>query len=330
MTAAEVHVDMREPEIVVRLLMTTDRAIDDYLGDLARRGYSQRTLHTYRRILDQFSERLPLETDVAKIDTDDVRRFLQTKQRLARGTVAHAESTLSGFFKWLYGERKIPRNPMDRLPRTKRVPSEDLDVVTVSPEDIRRLLMHADTWAEKLAVAVLVYLGPRRHAVALLRVSDYDRARGRIRFKEKGGKVIWKPVPDELDQLIEAAMAAGVYDDSDYLIPPEGSLSRKGERDDRVIWRLVKRVADRAGVHAHVHALRSAFAVFYLEQHGDLVALQALLGHKQLATTQVYLRKLSREKHMETVRTLNWGVTMGVAAPDTVLAGKPLELAKDR
>jgi integrase len=100
-----------------------------------------------------------------------------------------------------------------------------------------------------------------------------------------------------------------IWKADDYLIPPEGYLTRKGSRDDRVIWRLVRRVAHRANVDAHVHALRAAFAVFYLERHpGDVEALQELMGHRSIATTQVYLRKLDRQRAMERVRDLSWGV----------------------
>jgi site-specific recombinase XerD len=308
---SEVTVDLREPDVIVRVMLTSYRAIDDFLGDCARRGYSQRTLTTYRRILDQFADRLPDDYDVAKITTDDCRRYLSSRSHLSRGTVAHTEAVLSSWLRWMYQERKIGRNPLDRLPRTRRVPAADLEVTTVSADDVRRLILHAASWAEKLTIGVLVYLGPRRRAVARLRLADYDRARGRIRFREKGAKTIWKPVPDELDQLLEAAIAAGVYADTDYLIPPEGPLSRRGDRDDRVIWRIVKRVADRAGIDAHVHALRAAFAVYYLEANpGDVEALKELMGHKSIATTQVYLRKLDRQTAMERVRPLSWGVAL--------------------
>jgi integrase len=201
---------------------------------------------------------------------------------------------------------------MDRLPRTRRIPAADLDVVTVQTEEVVRMLQVASGWSERIALAVLCYTGARRRAVANLRLRDYDRLHGRLRFHEKGEKVIWKPVPDELRSLLEAAIANGaIVEVDDYLVPPEGYLSRKGVRDDRVIWRLVRRVADRAGVRAHVHALRAAFAVFYLERHpGDVEALNELMGHRSIATTQVYLRKLDRQRAMERVRDLSWGVAM--------------------
>lgn len=74
-----------------------------------------------------------------------------------------------------------------------------------------------------------------------------------------------------------------------------------------MVWRLVKRAAARAGVDAHVHALRAAFAAYYLSLHpGDVEALKELLGHRSIATTQVYLRKFDKATAMERVRSLSW------------------------
>lgn len=322
MRKAKVSLDRSEPEVIIRPMITTDRAIDLFDGDLARRGYSDRTRTTYSRTLDKFCDQLPRDLDVSKISADDCRRFLDGYNKRSAGTRAHTYSVLSSFFKWLYKQEKINRNPLERLERPRRIAPADLDVVSVSKEDVQRLMMYASSWTEKLTIGVLVYAGPRRKAAAQLRLSDYDRERGRLRFREKGGKVIWKDVSDDLDQLLEVALTTGAIEhgrqwllpeyrgDSPYLIPPERPLQKR-ERDDRCIYDVVKRVAEKAGVETHVHALRAAFAVFYLEENpGDVEALKELLGHSSIATTQTYLRKLDRQAAMKRVRTLSWGVSM--------------------
>jgi integrase/recombinase XerD len=314
--------------VYVRPMLTPDQATDLFLGDLEMRGSSKRTVDTYRRILDQFAAWLPQGVDVAKISTDECRRFLNLLNgqkrrgggRYSQGTRAHTYSVLSSFFRWLYRTERIKRNPLERVDRPRRVPADDLDVTTVSTEDVRKLIAAARDWTEKLAIAIPAYLGPRRHAAALLRLKDYDQQTQRIRFQEKGNKTIWKPVPRELSRLLKAAIADGaITEPDDYLIPGKAAQVRKGDRDDRVVWNAVKRVADRAGVQAHVHSLRAAFAVFYLEQKpGDVEALQTLLGHKSIATTERYLRRLSREQAMERVRDLDWNV---VESGDMTLSG---------
>jgi len=184
------------------------------------------------------------------------------------------------------------------------------------------LLSACETSAELLCIAVLAYLGPRRAALARLRWRDVDFERRTVRFFEKGRKAIAKPMPHELESLLRAA--AGFASEregwrNEHVVPMGLAQRRSGERDDRVIWRLYKSVAARAGVGGHVHAVRGAFAVQFLESNpGDLEALQALLGHRNIRTTQTYLRKLDRERAMERVRDLSWGEqfadTAGVGA----------------
>lgn len=307
------------PDVVLIPMLTPERAVDLYLGDIIRRGCMPRTISTYQRTLYEFCDSLRPDLDISEIRPDDIRRYYDRYQgrkkrgrgSYSRGTRHQVESIVSGFFGWLYQNEKVKRNPTDRIQRTRRLHPEALEVVTVSTSDVRELLEEALaslSWTERLSVAIPLYLGARRHAIALLRRSDYDREGGLLRFYEKGSEVIWKPVPYELARLLNWADDEGVYTDgSDYLVPSVAPPRNLGERDDRVIWNAVRRVADRIGVRAHVHALRAAFAVFYLEQNvGDLEALQPLMGHKRIETTQVYLRRLDRNVAMERVRTLAW------------------------
>jgi hypothetical protein len=81
----------------------------------------------------------------------------------------------------------------------------------------------------------------------------------------------------------------------------------KPERSNAVIWDAVKRVAKRAGVSAHVHSLRAAFAVLFDEAFPNQpFALKDLLGHERIETTMIYLRRKNRDKAMEVVRDLSW------------------------
>ena len=310
----DAHVTSGEPEIRLVPMLTISRAIDLFLGDCARRGYSTRTQDTYGRLLDKFEASLPQDTDVTELAVDHVRKYLDGWKRHAPGTRAHAFSVMSSFCKWLYKNEKIKRNPIDKLDRPKRTPPENLNTKKVSADDVRALLDHAEGWTEKLAVAIPAYLGVRRRAAALLRLRDYNRKREQMRFQEKGGKVIWKPVPFELAALLEDAIKAGAIQGANaYLIPSEGPLwDGHTDRDDRVVWRAVKSAADRAAkaghpVDGHVHALRAAFAVFYLERNpNDIEGLRVLMGHRSIATTQVYLRYLDHSVAMERVKTLSW------------------------
>jgi integrase len=172
---------------------------------------------------------------------------------------------------------------------------------------VRRLLDACADWQEFLCVSTAVYLGARRAALARVRRGDVDLVRGTVRFLEKGGKVAVKPLPDEYLAILIAAERDGLWNGPDaYLIPNRRPASvRRVERSDKIVWETVRRVAARAGVRAHVHALRAAFAVQFDEAHPDQpIALKELMGHTRIETTLVYLRRKDKAKAMESVRDL--------------------------
>jgi integrase/recombinase XerC len=317
-------------------IMIISQATDLYLGELARQGRTPRTIASYRRTLDKLSDTYP-HHDVDEITASLLRLFLdgyQRNRKTGRGqnrpaTIAQAVTIVRCFFKWLHDEELVHHNPAERIRRPKLAPAYENDnIVSVSSEDVRLLLVTAMThpksgWSHKIAVALAVYSGARRHALATARRSDYDPFARTIRFREKGGKTIVKPIGDLLADLLDSAIFAGVYQsDDDYLIPSTAQQRRPGDRDDRVVWRLVREVAGWAGVKTHVHALRAAFAVHYLEKKGDdhLFSLKELMGHSRVETTIIYLRRLDRRRSMETIRDLDWGVVMPRESTDKLEA----------
>ena len=298
----------RDP--VARRYLPLGRAIDLYVGELARRGRSAETRRAYERVLFLLADRFS-EMTIAEITADDCRRFLDRWRDAAPSTLALHVSVLNGFFGFLRDEGRIDKSPMERVRRPPKKRPEDLNVVSVAKEDVERMFAACEDWQELLCLAVLAYLGPSRRAAARVRWRDVNLLHGTIRFQEKGGKVIVKPLPDQLAAILRAAID---HEDvrtapEDYVIPNRRPQTVKsGERSAKVIWETVRRIAGRAGIQAHAHALRAAFAVHYLETHpGDIEALQALMGHTRSDTTQVYLRKLNRSKAMERVRDLDWG-----------------------
>lgn len=200
--------------------MRLDRAIDRYLGELARRGRAKQTREDYFRKLAPLCDALR-DVDVRDVTDDDCRAYLDRWRDKAPGTIAHSVSVLNGFFGWLYETDTVPRNPMEKIHRPRKPAPDDLDVTTISGADVRQLFDACETWQELLCLAMLAYLGPRRKAAAQLRRRDVDLERGTIRFREKGGKVIVKPIPTEFAELLRAAVTAGAIGASpdSYVIP---------------------------------------------------------------------------------------------------------------
>jgi site-specific recombinase XerD len=291
--------------------VTFSRAIDAFIGDLARRGRSQATRNSYRRLLNDFAD-VVRDKPPAELELSDYERFLDRWTDSSPSTLASGVSLVRSFSRFLYERGLASEDVAYPLQRPRRKRSEDLDVVTVSSDDVLKLLDACNDWQEFLCVTSAAYLGARRAALARIRRGDVDLARGTIRLLEKGGKVAVKPLADEYPAILLAAERDGLWSGGDdYLIPNRRPASvRRVERSDKVVWETVKRVARRAGVTTHVHALRAAFAVQFDEAHpGELATLKDLMGHNRIETTLVYLRRRNKAKAMESVRDLSWGVS---------------------
>lgn len=286
--------------------------IDGYLTDLSLRNRSERTLLSYRRLLNDFAATVPGKC-ACELELRDYERFLGRWVGKSPSTLASGVSLVKSFSRFLYERGLTPVDVAYPLKRPRRLPAEDLPVVTVSGDDVAKMLLACEDWQEIICLGAAVYLGWRRAALCRARRADADLVNGTMSLLEKGGKVVTKPIPDEYLHVLREADAAGLWPrPEDYLIPNRRPKSMRtpagGERSDKVIWSTVKRVAARAGVRAHVHALRAAFAVQYDEQNpGRNVELKELMGHRRLETTLVYLRRKDRAKAMETVRGLSWG-----------------------
>jgi site-specific recombinase XerD len=292
-------------------VVTLGHAVDFYIAHLAREGRSNATRASYRRLLTDFArscrEKAPAELELA-----DYERFLDRWTDSSPSTLASGVSLVKGFSRFLFERGYAPVDVAAPLKRPRRKRPEDLDVVTVSAEDVLAMLCACADLQEFICMTTCVYIGARRAALARIRRRDVDLVNGTVRLLEKGGKVAVKPLPGEYQAILIAAERDGLWTSpNDYLIPNRRPASvRRIERSDKIVWETVKRVAARAGVRAHVHALRSAFAVAFDEAHPDqVIALKELMGHTRIETTLVYLRRKDRAKAMEQVRDLSWGLT---------------------
>ena len=101
-----------------------------------------------------------------------------------------------------------------------------------------------------------------------------------------------------------------------YVVPMAREQRRSGNRDDRVIWRIVKDIGKRAGVpQVFPHALRHSFSVRFLEQHpGEIEALQRVLGHSRMETTQRYVRAMDQERLLNRARDMSWDTRLEAMA----------------
>jgi integrase/recombinase XerD len=294
-----------------------DTLVSEYLGHLSvERGASQHTVAAYRRDLTDYVAFLK-ERGVASPDAitrDDVSGFIAAlwARGLAPSTVERRVAAVKGFHKFLVRESVTENHPTARLPLPK-VPERLPDVLSIDQVD--RLLSQPfpDGPAglrDRAMLETLYGCGLRVSELTGLDLTDVDLAEGFVRVFGKGGKERVVPVAGMARHALGAYLAHG----RPYLRPKSslrGSdtaaifLNTRGTRiSRRGVFAIVRKYGARVGLESmHPHTLRHSFATHLLEGGADLRALQEMLGHADISTTQVYThvdRRHVREEYLST------------------------------
>jgi integrase/recombinase XerD len=291
--------------------MNLERWIDVYLDHLrVERALASNTLEAYARDLNALASAVGGTADPKDIGADAISTLMS--KNVARGFGARSSarqlSALRGFFRFLVREKAVGEDPT-LLSDRARVPQKLPRVLSF--DDVERLLAAPDTTTARgqlhAAMLHLMYAsGLRVSELCTLRLADFDRTRGLVCPKGKGGKQRLVPVGEvALEHVIRyidtvrpsalaAAAAAGPTVSRAGLKRPDPTVlfvSPRGGRFSREgFWRIVRRYAVVAGVVPlpSPHKLRHSFATHLLRGGADLRAVQAMLGHADLGTTEIY------------------------------------------
>ncbi len=255
------------------------------------RRLAAHTLAAYARDVRALEE-LAAGRELVSLTGVDVRRFVATLhgRGMAPRSLARVLSAWRGLFDWLARQREVTSNPCAgvRPPRAARRLPEVL-----SPDDAVRLVSATDDSelaTRDRALFELAYsCGLRVSELTGLDLGSIDAATGEARVLGKGNKT--RIVPVGAPALV--ALDAWLCDRSRFARAGEGALfvGQRGARlAPREVQRRIKRWAAMAGlqVDVHPHMLRHSFASHVLQSSGDLRAVQEMLGHASIASTQVY------------------------------------------
>lgn len=293
-----------------------DSLVNEFMKVLANeRGVSVHTLRAYQRELHGFAgwwnERHgageSADLSVQQIEHTDIRAYLGTlyERGLSKASAARALAAIRSWFKWLARAGHIEKNAASlvstpRLPKhLPRVPSiEQMNqVVDTVGED-------AASWpARDRAILELLYgCGIRNAELTGLNVTDIHWANEAILVKGKGNKQRYVPLGDAAAEALRSylteraarlAATKGAATPALFLNLKLRGLSHAGGEarlTTRSVGRIVKKIAILRGLSSdvHPHTLRHAFGTHLLEEGADLRAIQELLGHERLSTTQRY------------------------------------------
>ncbi len=288
-------------------MISLSRAIDGFASYVAdERRFSPRTVEAYgkdlRRFTDfwerQFANEPAGRTPLAKVDTLAVRSYLAHLHRdgLASRSLARHLSTLRSFFRWACREGHLEKNPARGLP-SPRVPKALPRALTLP--DTEKLLAAEEDESfvperERALFELLYATGLRVSEAAGLDLGDVDFPARLVRVTGKGSRERIVPFGDAAGEALREYLPS-----RDALRHRAGGESRAeplfvnargGRLTPRSMARLLKRRLRAAGLPEEIspHALRHTFATHLLQAGADLRAIQELLGHASLSTTQKY------------------------------------------
>lgn len=288
---------------------TPNALIDSFLDALwMERGLSENTLSAYKSDLYAFSNWLDRRSsDLLTVESSDVLAYLGEQGTRSARTTARRLSSLRRLYEHLVREGKLRDDPIVRIdspklgrPLPKTLTESEVESLINAP-DVGTALGLRD----RAMLEVLYATGLRVSELVGLLTGQTNLRQGVVRVIGKGNKERLVPLGEEAifwleKYLSEARVLLFKNAPDDVLFP-----STRGRKMTRqTFWHAIKRYAIKAGIEKNLwpHVLRHAFATHLLNHGADLRAVQMLLGHSDISTTQIYThvaRERLKELHAE-------------------------------
>ncbi len=279
----------------------------DYLQ--FERGVSPRTLEAYGRDLKRliaYAARIGSE-DAGRLTANQLREFVYDlkDQGLQATSIRRTLSAVRTYYGFLIAEGHVKADPTEQveMPRTwRRLPGvlsrDDVEKILEAPQIGDRLY-----WRDKALLEFAYASGVRVSELATLKLRDVDLEEGVATVFGKGAKERIVPIGRSAQRALDIymretrpALARHAGQGTVFLNAQGRPLTRMG------IWKILRKHVKRSGVRKRVtpHTLRHCFATHLLEGGADLAAVQEMLGHADISTTQIYThvdREYLRDVH---------------------------------
>ena len=274
-----------------------EKAIAKFVRSLQERNASTHTIKAYRTDLAQFAEYVGPQS-WREIDHVLIRGYLANlyERGLSKTSVARALAALRSLYKWLAQEGEVEQNPA-ALVATPKLPKKLPRVPTI--EEVNTVLDSAmpecSAFAERdqVILELLYGCGIRNSELIGINLDDIRWSNEMILVRGKGRKERYVPFGDSAKAAVQDYLPARqrVLGETRRTTEKALLINLRGQRlTTRSVGRIVKQIAVARGLSpdVHPHTLRHAFGTHMLEEGADLRAIQEMLGHERLSTTQRY------------------------------------------
>jgi integrase/recombinase XerC len=273
-----------------------ERAVADFLRHLGERNASPHTVKAYSCDLANFAAYVA-SRGWKELDHIAIRGFLSQlyEKGLSKTSVARSLAAVRSLYRWLAQQGVVMQNPA-KLVATPKLPKKLPRVPTI--EEMNSVLdgqmpeVAAFPQRDRLMLELLYGCGIRNSELTGINLDDIRLSTEAILIRGKGKKERYVPFGDSAKAALAAylpvrqSVLAEVANNTPALLINQ----RGGRLTTRSVGRIIKKIAVAKGLSpdVHPHTLRHAFGTHMLEEGADLRAIQELLGHERLATTQRY------------------------------------------
>ena len=271
--------------------MSAAGPVEAFLEHLrVERNVSAHTRDAYQRDLAALCAWAAMRSrGVLELRNDEIRAFVASEHRrgLSPKSLQRRLSACRSFYLWLLKRGRIDANPADaiRAPKAARKLPQVLDV----DEAVQLVEVATDAplgLRDRALLELFYSSGLRLSEVCALKWADLDFAQGLVTVLGKGSKQRIVPVGSHARNALAALREEAAGQPGDFVFPGRGGA----QISSRAVQLRVKKLAAQRGVYkrVHPHLLRHSFASHMLESSSDLRGVQELLGHADIATTQIY------------------------------------------
>ena len=256
---------------------------------------SKNTLQSYNRDILQYHKYIDEnELNYSKITEDDIKKYLKYLKKIGKkpSTISRNLATIRSFYQYLIRTRKISQDPTSKIKSPKiekRVPSvltsDEVDLLLEQPKDV-----DLKGTRDKAMLEVAYATGMKVTEIIDLNIEDIDFEEGIVECKNgKKSRVI--PIgtiaQKALKEYIEDARPILIKDNENKAL----FVNMNGKRLTRQgFWKIVKYYKEKAHINKDItpHILRHSFAIHLLQNGANLKSIQAMLGHSDVSSTQIY------------------------------------------
>ena len=284
------------------MIYSAETMLNNFVEYLSvERRHSPNTVSAYRRDILRFLLYLK-EREFLTTTQTEIRGYMLMlgQEGLSARSQARCLSSLKSFYKYLINEGLISENPVDNMESPKlwrKLPGilsvKDVDALLACPDESR-----PDGKRNKAMLEVLYACGLRVTELISLKVNDLNLEVGYLKSMGKGAKERLVPLGGKAQRAVREYMCDARLKLLKNRNSPDLFITNRGKRMTRQsFWNIIKLCTLKVGIKISVspHTLRHAFATHLLEGGADLRSVQAMLGHADISTTQIYTHILQRQ-----------------------------------